>query len=82
MTPEPELLEPITRAYLTGAFRKPVVVTAERVAEFLAFTESLMPGRARRAIRITGIAVASRFPQAGEFLGRGFGRCWFAEYAV
>lgn len=72
----------MTRSDLVGAFNRTVVLTGGRIREFVEMAEPAALRRALGASKVTGIPMTwwrdSRF--MGEFLGRGFGRLWYAEY--
>ncbi len=79
----------LTRNDLAGAFNRTVVLTGRRIRQFLELAASDVPdasalSRAFGASRITGIPVSWWRDGCfmGDFLGRGFGRLWYAEYPI
>lgn len=73
----------MTRKDLLGEFNRSVVLTGGRIVEFVELVDPPALRRVLQANKITGIPVTwwrdARF--MGEFLGQGFGRLWYAEYA-
>lgn len=66
-----------------GEFNRTVVLTGGRITEFVDLLDPIPMERVLQASKITGIPVTwwRDVRLMGEFLGRGFGRLWYAEYS-